>query len=71
MNWFGLAIMAAGAFSVAAAVLDWDWYMNHYKARLVIAILGRTGARIFYALFGFGLGIVGLLFLLGVIKDRA
>lgn len=69
MNWFGLFFIAAGLFSVAGAVYDWDWFMNHRKARFFVAIFGRTGARIWYALLGAGLAVAGVLFLMGMIAE--
>ena len=69
MNPFGLLIVAGGLFSMAGGVLDWDWFMNHRKARFMCAILTRNGARIFYVLLGLGLAIFGGLLTAGVIQD--
>ena len=55
------ALLGVGLFSLCAAVKDWDWYMNHRKARFMIGLIGRTGARIFYGTLG------GLLCLGGVL----
>jgi len=70
MNWFGLFFIAAGLFSLAGAVCDWEWFMTHRKARFFVSVFGRTGARIWYALFGIGLAVLGVLFLLGIIAER-
>ncbi|MEW6359350.1 MAG: immunity 17 family protein [Planctomycetota bacterium] len=63
----GLIICAAGVFSLLGGALDWEWFMTNRKARPLVAILGRTGARIFYGLLGIALAIVGGLLALGLI----
>lgn len=56
-----MALLAvAGAFPIVAAWRDWDWFFNHRKARLFVAMFGRSGARIFYAFLGFVLGGIAL-----------
>lgn len=69
MNPIGLLIAAAGLFSAAGGILDWEWFMNHHKARFMTNILTRTGARIFYILLGLGLVVLGVLIAMGIIKD--
>lgn len=71
MNWLGLIFVAAGAFSICGAAFDWDWFLNSYRARFFVAILGRTGARVFYGLLGLGFIVLGVLFTLGVITDAS
>ncbi len=56
--WTLLLLATIGTFSVLGAWKNWDWFMNNRRARLVISLFGRTGARWFYAL-------IGLLFLVG------
>ena len=69
MNSLGLLIVAAGAFSVCGAAFDWEWFMNHRKARFMTAILTRPGARIFYGVLGLALMVFGILMTAGVIQD--
>jgi hypothetical protein len=45
-------ISVSGLVAIAGAAFDVDWFMNHRKAALVVAVLGRTGARAFYAVLG-------------------
>lgn len=52
---------------MVCAAADVPWFMNHYKARPIIAIVGRTGARIFYIVLGSGLMAIGGGLLLGFI----
>ena len=57
---FGIMLIGflGGAFSLAGAIFDWDWFMNNRRARLFVSIFGRTGARIFYG--GLGLFLMGM-----------
>ena len=64
-----LIMVAIGAFALAGAIFDWDWFMNHYKARIIVKLLTRTGARIFYGIFGCVIIILGLLFLFRFIEN--
>lgn len=57
-------VMLAGAFAIAGGILNWDWFMEHRRARIFVRLLGRQGARVLYALLGvaiIGLGVVSLL----------
>ncbi len=68
MSPFGLLFVAIGAFSMLGAIFDWDFFMNARKARLMVAILTRNGARIFYALLGLALLVFGVMGTLGIIE---
>ena len=65
----GLIIVAIGAFSITGAVCNWDWFMNARKARFMVRILTRNGARIFYGLLGVALVVLGVLMTTGVIAS--
>ena len=65
MNPFGLLLVAAGVFSLCGAGFDWEWFMNNRKARIIAAVLGRKGARAFYAILGIALVVFGVLVTLG------
>ena len=69
MNPLGLVLVAAGLFSICGAVFDWDWFINSYKARLFVALLGRNGARIFYGILGLIIVVLGGLITLGIVRD--
>ena len=64
---FGIIFIIAGLFSAVCAVLDWDFFMNHRKARFIIKMLGRKGARVLYMILGAALVILGGLFIFGII----
>ncbi len=63
----GLFFITVGLFAIAGAILDWDWFMNSRKARFMVRVLTRNGARIFYSFLGLTLFILGLLGIIGVI----
>lgn len=50
--WF---LMAAGLFTLIAAIANWDWFFNNWRARVVTDMLGREGARMLYAVLGVAL----------------
>ncbi|MBN1514992.1 immunity 17 family protein [Candidatus Sumerlaeota bacterium] len=68
MNPAGFIIIAIGLFAITGAVMDWDWYMEHRKARLVVKFFGRNGARIFYAVVGALFCVMGALVLLNIVS---
>jgi hypothetical protein len=51
--------LGGGVFAVVCAWQDYEWFMNHRKARLMVRLLGRNGTRIFYAVIGTALAIGG------------
>ena len=63
-----LLFVATGVFAICGAGFDWEWFMNHRKTRLIVAVFTRTGARIFYTLLGTGLVTLGILMMFGVIS---
>ena len=62
-----LVIIACGIFSLCGAFFNWDWYFNNRKARGIVAVFGRTGARIFYAVLGIFIIALGAVVLIGMI----
>ena len=60
-----LLLIGCGLFSLAGALKDWDWFMEHRKARFMCSLLGRKGARIFYGALGLAVCGGGIAFLLG------
>jgi hypothetical protein len=67
MNLLSVFFVAAGIFSILGGACDWDWFMNARKARFMVTILSRSGARIFYCLLGLGLVVLGVLGTMGII----
>jgi drug/metabolite transporter superfamily protein YnfA len=56
----GVLFVFAGAFSMAGAYFNWDWFMKSSRAWLFVKLLGRNGARIAYGLLGAFLVTLGL-----------
>ena len=55
-------IVAFGAFLIAGAMLNWEWFMNNYKSRRLVELIGRNNARIIYGIVGgalFAFGVIG------------
>lgn len=50
-----------GVFAIVCAWCDFDWFMENYRARLFVSLLGRDGARRFYIFLGCVLVAFGLL----------
>jgi hypothetical protein len=65
----GYVVIAFGLFTVMAACCDWEFYMNHRKARIVIALMGRQGTRVFYGVIGSAMIVAGVLMAVGLFKD--
>ncbi len=58
-KYLGLFFLAIGLFSILGSALNWGFFVNHRKAQFIKRILGETGMKIFYVVFG------GLLMVLG------
>ncbi|MEM7479022.1 MAG: immunity 17 family protein [Planctomycetota bacterium] len=67
MNPIGILLFAAGLFSIAGAAFDWDFFINSRKARLIVALCGRIGARIFYGILGLVIAVAGASIAFGII----
>lgn len=64
----GLIFIALGLFTIAGAFFNWEWFMNSRKARPIVRLITRTGARIFYGILGLALTVLGVLFAFNIIK---
>lgn len=67
MNHSGWIFIALGLFSVVCAASDFEWFMNHRKARFFLKILGRSGVRVFYIALGAAILVLGGLVLFGTL----
>ena len=56
-----ICLILAGLFSIVCAVKDYDWFMKNRKARPIVAIFGRNGAKIFYIILGAFIILMGIL----------
>lgn len=71
MNPFGLLLVVCGLFSMCGGVFDWDFFMNNRKARFVVGVFGRAGARVFYVLLGLTIIVLGVLIAAGIISTSS
>jgi hypothetical protein len=49
---FSFLLIATGLFCITSSLFNWDWYFNHPRARLLVRLFGRMGARVVYAILG-------------------
>ena len=55
MQIYNLIFIVVGLFMILAAIMNWDWFMESSRARMMSRLLTRNGARIFYAILGLAL----------------
>ncbi len=65
-----LIVIAVGGFSLAGSLQNWDWFFNNRRARIMVSILGRNGARIFYGILGSALILGGLVLGVGLLFSK-
>ncbi len=41
-----------GLFVIVCAIKDFDWFMEHRRAKIFLKLFGRSGARVFYGIIG-------------------
>ena len=59
LPFLGLTLLLAGLWCIVATALDLDAFMNHPAAQPTVDSMGRTGARILYAVAGVVLAAIG------------
>ncbi|MBN1872655.1 MAG: immunity 17 family protein [Anaerolineae bacterium] len=64
----GFLVLLIGIFTLAGAFFDWEWFMNNRRARLLVTLFSRDGARIFCAALGIFFIILSLLAFVGVLN---
>lgn len=65
MSLLGPLLILGGAISLGSAIFNWEWFFHSSKSRVIVSIFGRSGARIFYGLFGTGIMVFGAMYSLG------
>ncbi len=60
---FMIIMVLGGIFSICGAVFNWDFFFENYKARPVVKLIGRNGARVFYVLLGLFVIFCGIMFM--------
>jgi hypothetical protein len=66
-TWMGWVFAGVGAFSIAGAVKDWDWFMLSRRSRWMVSLFGRKAARAVYGVLGVGILVTGVLVALGIV----
>lgn len=56
-----IVLMTSGTFTLMGALFDMDWFLEHRGSRLVVALVGRNGARVVFGIFGLALIVLGAL----------
>ena len=62
--YLGLILIAAGLFTFCGAFFNWEFFMNSFKSRFWVKILGRNNARILYGIIGIAIVVGGLIIIL-------
>lgn len=47
-----LALLLIGIFSIGGSYFNWEFFFNNRKAKRLVNIIGRKGARVFYFVLG-------------------
>lgn len=63
---YSIIVILVGAFCLAGAVFNWDWFITGRKARFLVDIFGRQVTRIIYGLLGLVLIVWGILLIAGI-----
>jgi len=59
---FAVIMALGGIFSICASIFNWDFFFENYKARPVVKLIGRNGARVFYVLLGLFVIFCGIMY---------
>jgi len=59
-------MIGVGVLTLIAALTNWEWFFKQRRAQSLIKLMGRNGARVFYALLGTLFSVIGWL----VITER-
>jgi len=65
--YLGIFLAVGGLFSIVCSVMNYDFFIESGKAKFIVKVMGRNGARGFYGLLGLGLFIAGVGFATGLI----
>ncbi|NEQ36439.1 MAG: hypothetical protein F6K40_09190 [Okeania sp. SIO3I5] len=57
MNGSQILLFVIGIYLICAAIFNWEWFYGMRKARFIVSLFGRKGARLFYLI----LGLIGLI----------
>lgn len=55
-----------GLLAILAALFNWDWFFNARNSQFIVGNVGRSRARVFYALLGCMMMATGIYFFLSL-----
>jgi hypothetical protein len=55
-----LLFVLVGLFTMSGGLFNWNWFMLSRRARLIVRIFGRGGARVCYVVLGAAIFVLGL-----------
>ena len=58
-------MIGVGILITFAAFTNWQWFFKQRRAQTMIKLMGRNGARVFYAVLGIFFSVFGWLVLSG------
>lgn len=58
--------VTVGLLAVLAALFNWDWFFNARNSQFIVCNVGRSRARLFYALLGLLMIATGIFFFLSI-----
>jgi len=67
----GSVAIVFGALVASAAIFNWEWYYQLKKVRWIESLSGRTLARVFFMLLGFGLIVLGGVIAIGLLSNES
>lgn len=63
----GIVMIVVGLFLLAGGGFNWEWFWTRRRSQIWVDLLGRTGARVAYAVIGLALVVLGALITAGEI----
>lgn len=66
----GAVTIALGAFTMSAALFNWEWYYQRRRSLWLQSLLGRPGTRLFYGVLGMVLIVLGGAIAMGFVANR-
>ncbi len=61
-------MIGVGVLIFGASITNWEWFFKQRRAQIMIKLMGRNGARVFYALLGLFFAAFGWMVMTGQIN---
>lgn len=66
MERLSIVLILVGAFTLAASVFNWQWFISGRRARFFTEALGPEATRVIYGVLGVVLIVWGILRIMGI-----